>query len=126
MAATIILILAVGQWLAFGVRYVAKRDVEQAFLVSSFVMASVWLFVAPQRTAQSAVATPVTVATRGASCATIILGMPEAEVRAKMGQPSSIVSEADTQGPGADAWVYADAGCVAHILNGQVRAVGFD
>jgi hypothetical protein len=126
MAATIILILAVAQWLAFGMRYVTKREGENAFLVASFLMASVWLFVAPQRTMESTVAAPVTVAKRGASCATIILGMPEADVRAKMGQPSSIVSEADTQGPGADAWIYADAGCVAHILNGQVRAVGFE
>lgn len=126
MAATIILVLAVVQWIAFSVRYVVKRDAEHALLVSSFVMAVVWLFVAPQRAAQPA-ATPTAVAApRGASCATIILGMPEDELRGKMGTPSSIVTEADTQGPGADAWVYANAGCVAHMLNGRVRAVGFE
>ena len=133
MATTVVLLLAVALWLSAGVRYVVKRDAEVALVVSSALVAAIWLFVAPQRSSWS-VATPggtaqmsMTATPRATrSCVMVTLGMPAAEVKSTLGEPASIVSEADTQGPGADAWVYPNAGCVVHVLDGRARAVAFE
>ena len=133
MMTTVVLLLAVAVWFTFSVRYVLKRDAETALVVSSAALAAIWLLVAPQR-ANWSVATPGATVQMSAtglsraprSCVMVTLGMPAAEVKTTLGEPASIVSEADTQGPGADAWVYPNAGCVVHVLDGRARAVAFE
>ncbi|HUP60793.1 MAG TPA: hypothetical protein VNA69_10285 [Thermoanaerobaculia bacterium] len=48
------------------------------------------------------------------------------DVRKVLGEPSAVVSEEDTQGPGATGWVYQEHRCVAHVLEGRVRSVSFE
>ena len=133
MVTTFVLLLAIAVWILFSVRYVVKRDAEVGLVVSSAALAAIWLLVAPQRSSWS-LATAGTTAqmsmTGGGraprSCVMVTLGMPVAEVKTTLGEPASIVSEADTQGPGADAWVYPNAGCVVHVLDGRTRSVAFE
>lgn len=124
----ILLLAAVAQWLFFAARYAIKRDWEKLFLVSTGVMALMWLLLAPQQRSSAGPAdgSPIAAATpRTGKCFGINAGMSENEVRSTFGAAPAVVSEEDTQGPGASALVYANEGCVVHILNGRVRAVRF-
>ena len=133
MMTTVVLLFAVAVWLVFGVRYALWRHAETGLVVSSAALAAIWLLLAPQRSSWS-VGTPgatVQMSAIGAarapqSCVMVTLGMPAAEIKSTLGEPATIVSEADTQGPGADAWVYPNAGCVVHVLDGRMRSVAFE
>lgn len=128
MVVTVLLVAAVGQWLFFSARYAIRRDCEKFFLVSTGVMALLWLLLVPQqRTIAPAdgAAAPVLVSWRTGGCFAINPGMSEKEVRATFAATPAVVSEEDTQGPGATALVYTGERCVVHVLNGRVRAVRF-
>ena len=126
MVVTIVLVAAVVQWLFFGLRYAIKRDWEKLFLVSTGVMAVIWLLLAPQTVTPAAHASASPVETgRTGKCFAINPGMSEADARAIFSAKPKVLSEEDTQGPGASALVYADERCVVHLLNGRVRAVRF-
>jgi hypothetical protein len=44
----------------------------------------------------------------------------------RLGKPSRVVTEADSRGPGAEAWVYEDRRCVVHLLDKQVDSVEYE
>lgn len=127
MVVTILLIVAVGQWLFFCARYAIKRDWEKLFLVSTGVMALMWLLLVPQqRSAAPADGASVPLASsRTGRCFAINPGMSERDARATFAVTPTVISEEDTQGPGATALLYGDERCVVHLLNGRVRAVRF-
>lgn len=122
-----LLIAAVGQWLFFCARYAIKRDWEKLFLVSTGVMALMWLLLVPQqRSAAPADGAAVPLASaRTGRCFAVNAGMSEKEARATFAATPAVISEEDTQGPGANALVYAEERCVVHVLNGRVRAVRY-
>lgn len=122
-----LLIAAVGQWLFFCARYAIKRDWEKLFLVSTGVMALMWLLLVPQqRPAAPADGAAVPLASaRTGRCFAVNPGMSEKEARATFAATPAVISEEDTQGPGATALLYASEGCVVHVLNGRVRAVRY-
>ena len=59
-------------------------------------------------------------------CAGIRREMTPKQLRETAGEPHEVVSEADTRGPGAEAWVYVESRCVAHLLDGRVRRIEYD
>lgn len=125
---TVLLIAAVGQWLFFCARYAIKRDWESLFLLSTGVMALMWLLLVPQQQRAAAPVDDAGVAgasSRTGRCFAINPGMSEKDIRATFAATPAVVSEEDTQGPGATALVYAGERCVVHMLNGRVRAVRF-
>ena len=120
-----VLLVATACWLGFVVRYFARRDGEIGLVAASAVMAAVWLFVAPPAHTNTVAAT-ISGTRRAGSCAAVTQQMSAPEIRTALGDPASVVSEEDTQGPGAEAWVYPSANCVVHVLNGRARSVGFE
>ena len=123
-----LIVLALVQWLGFWYRMTFRRgdgrDAETSFLVSTLVLALVWVYADPSWRGRRAPVVQATEQKRG--CAVIHEGMPESEVSKAMGAPARRVSEADTRGPNAEAWVYEDARCVAHLLDRRVRSVDYD
>ncbi len=125
MIAAAVLVLALVQWLFFAGRLMLSRDTARTqapFLVSTMVTALLWMSAAAwwsgsRRTGGSA----PQIARAG--CSAIRDGMRASEVAKTMGAPSKKLSESDMRGPGAEAWVYENAGCVAHVLNNRVRSV---
>ncbi len=111
-------------WLPFWWRVVFRRNDskgEVGFLMATVLLALVWTGIATARSEKH----EVSIATaRG--CAVLREGMTKAEMTLKMGDPSRKVTEADTRGPGAEAWVYDDARCVAHVLEERVRSVEYE
>jgi hypothetical protein len=121
----VLLVLALAQWLAFWWRMSFRRgdgrDAETSFLVSTLVLALVWVYADPSwRVRRSNVAD---LPERKRGCALLREGMAEPAILAAMGTPARRVSEAETRGPNAEAWVYDDARCVAHLLDHRIRAV---
>lgn len=57
------------------------------------------------------------------SCASIAAGMTASEVEAKIGKPDRKVSEEETRGPGAQAYVYENSRCAIHLLDEKVESV---
>ena len=47
-------------------------------------------------------------------------------MRAKLGAPTRIVSEEDTRGPEATAWVFEQKRCVVHLLADRVESFEYD
>lgn len=43
-----------------------------------------------------------------------------------IGKPSRVVTEADSRGPGAEAWVYEERRCVVHLLDQHVDFVEYE
>lgn len=128
MTGGIVAVAALLQWLFFWSRMVFRRDnrpAEIPFLVSTVAMAIVWAaLAAPVSVAQHQQTAALTL--RKGGCAQLTTGLPSATVRAKMGAPTRTVSEGDSRGPGAEAWVYEEARCVAHVVNDRVRAVDYE
>jgi len=125
MTGTILLFLAVLQWLVFWARLLFRRGdtrrAETPFLFSTLLAAIVWMAVGLQAEMKHEPRATKTIQTRG--CAALREGMSTADAYAAMGDPTRVVSEADTRGPGAEALVYDDARCVAHVLGGKVHSV---
>ncbi len=121
---TVLLLVAVAQWLLCWMWIVARPRAHGPFLISTVALAFAVFLLAPSGGAAPVVAAPN--APRNAGCGAIHEGMHESVVRQGLGEPSSIVNEEETQGPAAEAWVYVDAGCVVRMLDGRVRAVDFE
>lgn len=123
-----LLILALVQWLGFWERMTFRRgdgrDAETSFLISTLVLALVWVYADPSWRVRRTPVAQSEQQTRG--CAVLHEGMSEAQVTKAMGAPVRKVSEADTRGPNAEAWVYDDARCVAHLLDRRVRSVDYE
>lgn len=115
------------QWLVFAARYILVSDrkrTETPLLISTMFAAIVWSgFVAmmPRRGQIRAYDSVQT-----SACASVHTGMTVPALRRLMGEPSRVVSESDARGPGAEAWAYDDARCIAHILENRVRGIDFD
>ena len=124
LAAVISILVAVGQWLVLLAWMIMKPKAKRqsAFAISSAFVAIIVLLLAPSGAQDSS--SPSSPALRGEGCATVREGMHLLDVREAMGDPLEIVDEQDTQGPNSQALVYP--GCVAHVLNGRVRAVDYE
>jgi hypothetical protein len=111
------------QWLVFLGLHIRRlsRSTEMMFLISTVVMAFTWTLLAAHWRLSDRSADETVIRRQG--CAAVVLGMSVTKLRTVMGPPSRTVSEADARGPGAEAWVYDNAGCVAHVLNESVRAI---
>jgi hypothetical protein len=44
----------------------------------------------------------------------------------RLGKPSKVVSEEESRGPGAEAWVYEERRCVVHLLDQRVESVDYE
>jgi hypothetical protein len=119
--------LALLQWLLFWARMMrrpGRSSSETAFLLSTLAVAIVWVCAGPQWNRGGIATAGTSAITRG--CAAARQGMPSAELQKAMGDPARRVTEVDTRGPGAEAWVYDDARCIAHVLNEHVRSVDYE
>ena len=121
-ATELVLAALLFQWLVFLGLHIRRlsRPTETMFLTSTVVLAFAWTLLAVHWHLNDR-SSDETVIRKG--CALVQLGMPATRLRAVMGPPTRTVSEADARGPGAEAWVYDNAGCVAHVLNESVRAI---
>ena len=88
--------------------------VDALFAVFGFVFA-------PR--SQTKVAAAAAVRTNAGSCASVDAGMSGDVVRTKLGAPDQILDDGKTRGPGASTWVYRDARCAVHMLDGNVELV---
>jgi hypothetical protein len=124
IATELVLAVLLFQWLVFMGLHIRRlsRPTETMFLVSTVVMAFAWTMLAVQWRLSDRTANKTAVVRRQ-GCAAVQLGMSVTKLRTAMGSPARTVSESDERGPGAEAWVYDNAGCVAHVLNEQVRAI---
>ncbi len=57
------------------------------------------------------------------SCASVDVGSSDNVVRTKLGKPNEIRSDEKVRGPGAVTWLYHDARCAVHIIEGKVEFV---
>jgi hypothetical protein len=135
----ILAIAALLQWLAFAVLSVISaekppkfgmRIVERNLLVSSAVIALVWLvafdakgivFGSPATADASSVITQDS-AGGNATCAAVSVGMAGADVKSKLGEPK-VLSEEDTRGPGAKLWFFKKSRCAVHMLDDVVEFI---
>lgn len=134
----IVLAIGVTQWLAFvGISAMAKakapkkglRTVDRNLLVSTVAFLAMWLGAldvtgawgpkSPAAVTEAGMAA----AKPGASCATIAVGMRDAEVQTKMGRPDEVRADEETRGPGAETWVYRGARCAVHLFERKVEFV---
>ena len=138
MLPLIILAVAVLQWIAFvtisamattkapkkGLRIVDRNLIfsTAAFLVlwlGALDVTGAWGPKSPSAVTEAAMAAR----TPGASCATIAVGMGEAEVRKKMGKPDEVRPDEETRGPGAQMLIYRGARCAVHLFEKKVEFV---
>lgn len=93
---------------------------ERALVVATVALAVIWVLLAPPWSLGSVGGD----APRGvAGCTSVREGMPATEVsRALAGKPR-IVSEEDSRGPGAAAWVYDGERCIVRLIDGRVSSV---
>ena len=120
-----VLLLAAAQWLACWVWVMIRPRRQAVFLASTTLLALAMFLLGPARGVAELGKPPQAVATRGA-CAHIDRGESAGRVRESLGEPASIATDEDIQGPGSETWVYANARCVVHLLDGEVRAVDFE
>jgi hypothetical protein len=73
-----------------------------------------------QRTRNHVDAAPVT------TCGRIDERTAADAVTERIGRPSRVVSEAESRGPGAEAWLYDDRRCVVHLLDHRVESVEYE
>ncbi len=119
----VIIVAALLQWLFFGARVLFRANTasETSFKLSTMAMAVVWMCIAAAWSVSRPAGGGGTV--QRAGCAAIREGVSVSEVEKAVGSASRKVPEGDTRGPGAEAWVYEDAGCIAHVLDNRVRSV---
>jgi len=60
------------------------------------------------------------------SCGRIDERTPADAITQRLGKPSRVVTEADSRGPGAEAWVYEERRCVVHLLDQRVDSVEYE
>ena len=121
-----VMLAGVAQWLFFAAMFAMRRR-ERPLLISSVVLAVIFaILMRPHRQVVSAAALVAGEPVRKSCVSYLRPGMTEANMRNVLGEPAAIVSEQDTQGPGASAWVYQERRCVAHVLEGTVRSVSFE
>jgi hypothetical protein len=113
-------------WTASGALVVFGNDAEEApsrerrFILANCIVALIWsLFVFASHTAPSSGEPPVKACTNASE------NTPVSEVRAALGSPTRVVSEDDTRGFGAEAWVYEQSRCVVHVLDDRVESVEY-
>ncbi len=121
-------------WLTLCVRVAMRTDsggarlspAEKAFLGGNCAVALLLAsFIHPSAAADAKVvaASPAPVASGCMSAESSTWGR---EVRAKLGAPTRIVSEEDTRGPEATAWVFEQKRCVVHLLADRVESFEYD
>lgn len=102
------------------------RRSESILIAGSIPLLAAWLFVFDARRlvglSRAREASSASAAT-SRSCASIDLGMKEATVRAKLGEPSHVHSEEATRGPGAKRWTYNSSRCSIYLMDGKVEFV---
>lgn len=60
------------------------------------------------------------------SCGRIDERTPADAITQRLGKPSRVVTEEDSRGPGAEAWVYEERRCVVHLLDQHVDSVEYE
>ena len=121
----IILFIAAAQWLACWAWVMVRPGRQAVFLASTTVLALSMFLLGPARGVTELGKVPQA-AGAGGACAHISRGESAEQVRKSLGEPASIAGDEDIQGPGSETWVYGDARCVVHLLDGKVRAVDFE
>jgi hypothetical protein len=120
-------------WATLGIRVAMRSDsggsrlspAEKLFLGANCAVALLLAsFIHPSAAADAkVVAGPAPVASGCMSAEASTWGR---EVRAKLGAPTRIVSEEDTRGPEATAWVFEQKRCVVHLLADRVESFEYD
>ena len=125
VTAALLVLLAVAQWLCCWAWVVLRPGTPAPFVVSSVVLGLAVVLLSPSfaspSTQTSAASAPLK---RG--CAQVRDGMKMHHVYNLLGEPSSVVSEEDTQGPGGLAFVFADSRCIVRTIGDEVIAVDFE
>jgi len=113
-------------WLFIAIVALVRKDdplAEKWLLVLSCALAIAGALFLPSRFVAAADQGGVA----GSGCpASASEGTKASSVRSDMGEPTRVVKEDDTRGPGAEAWVYEQSRCVVHTLNDQVDSVDDD
>ncbi len=126
---TVILAIAVAQWLVFAIiAFVSRaKTARRNLVISTAIFAIGWLIALDARSlvrSHHTQASTVAAAKASAmSCSTIDTGMTSAEVQSRLGKADQVRSDEETRGPGAEAWVYRDSRCVVHLFDGKVEFV---
>ena len=138
MLPLIILAVAVVQWIVFAT-ISAKAEtkapkkglrlVDRNLIISTAVFLMMWLGALDvtgawgPKTSAAITEAAMSATKPGASCATIAVGMREAEVRKKMGKPDEVRADEETRGPGAEMLIYRGARCAVHLFEKKVEFV---
>jgi hypothetical protein len=138
VAMQVALAVTVVQWLVFVAGSFASRakapktglrPAERNLLLSSVVLAGMWLVLFGMRggaaggvTAPSTATSPAAKAAHD-SCAVIDTGMTAAQVRDRLGTADETRSDEATRGPGAVILVYRDSRCAVHLVDDKVELV---
>lgn len=102
------------------------RRSEQLLIVSAAVViaaAAVLVDVRALRRPRTKAVEASAVAAPRASCALVEVGMSEAEVTSRLGEPDRRMRDDETRGPGASVLLYASSRCAVHVFDGRVELV---
>jgi hypothetical protein len=121
-AATLLLGLALGQWLLVVALNLFKRT-PKLLVASTVVVAAGLINTLAVRRENAAVKASALSPQPAANCALVEAGMSADTVRAKLGKPPEVRDDGKTRGPGAVTWVYRDSRCAVHLLDEKVELV---
>jgi hypothetical protein len=122
-------------WAALCIRVLLRGDsggsglssAEKAFLgVNCLVALLLALFIHPTAAPVVAAAAAGPAPASTDSCMAAESSTWGKEVKARLGEPTRVVSEEDTRGPGAAAWVFEQKRCVVHLLADRIESFEYD
>jgi hypothetical protein len=135
---TVVVTAVFVQWLVFATRSMFSRaklpkgqkmrSSELHLLISGAVLLAGWVAVfvmpmlagaMPAKTAKASAAG----ATSHATCASVTPGQNAADIETSLGKPDEKLNDETVRGPGATTWLYRDARCAVHVLDGKVDFV---
>lgn len=102
------------------------RKWRTTFAAASAGLAVLFFVVGPSQSESVPLAGHSAVTRAEGNCADVKAGISGDHVEEMLGQATAVVSEEDTFGPGAEAWVYAGNACVVRLIDGRVRSVDFE
>lgn len=128
----IVLIGVVLHWLAAAAAFVVthrtpklrSRAAEVWCIAATLLLAGVWTAVAPPWNLGSP--TRRRMDDGLASCSGLRPGMSAEDARAAMGKPTRIEAQGEVRGAGAEAWIYEDGRCIAHLFGGRIEHLEYE
>lgn len=122
----IVLWIATSIWLACWAVVFVRRRWRMAFAAASAGLAVLVFVIGPPERGTVVASVSSAPARAEGNCADVKAGMSGEGVEEMLGEATAVVSEEDTFGPGAEAWVYAGNACVVRLIDGRVRSVDFE